>query len=142
MKGFLTALIALVLYTISDILVWQRIFEANELWQYDKVYHAGWYVVLYGYLLVGLMHKDTRDKIMHVACLWVFSQNGTEDILYYWLDFRRIPDRLHWLDTSPWFYFKPVTGENLLINAVLWALALFFLYWIMYHETIRHSPPQ
>lgn len=134
MNGFVTAVAALVLYTVSDILVWQRIFEANELWQFIPEYHIGWRVTLYGYIFFGLLHKDIRDKIMHVACFYVFSQNGTEDVLYYWLDGRIIPAHLHWLDNSIWFYFKPVSGENILINVILWGMALFGLYWLMYGQ--------
>lgn len=143
MKGALTALYALTLYTVSDILVWQRIFEANELWQYDKAYHIGWHITLCGYLLAGLMHKDIRDKIMHFVCLLVFSQNGTEDVFYYWFDFRAIPDRLHWLDNSAWIYFSPVTRTNLIVNVVLWIFPLIVLFGLMYRdEKIWRPPPQ
>src|SRR5687767_5058392 len=40
------SLIALLFYTVVDILIWQRVFEANNMVEYAHTYHAGWFVSL------------------------------------------------------------------------------------------------
>lgn len=40
------ALVALLFYTITDILVWQRVFETHRMFEFASTYHTGWFVSL------------------------------------------------------------------------------------------------
>jgi len=54
-RPVLAAIIALLFYTVTDILVWQRIFEANQMIQHANTYHTGWFVSLAGYATIGII---------------------------------------------------------------------------------------
>ena len=57
-------IIALLFYTITDILVWQRIFEANQMIEYADVYHTGWFISLVESNLKGSLinHADGKPR--------------------------------------------------------------------------------
>ena len=56
-RTVIATLIALFFYTITDILIWQRIFEANNMVGYANLYHTGWFVTLAGYAIMGTMER-------------------------------------------------------------------------------------
>lgn len=128
MRLLVSILIALFFYIRTDILIWQRIFETNQLWQYAGVYHRGWYMSLYGFILLGVLLLPTwREKLFYGITLLILCFNGTNDVLYYWLDGRALPERLEWLDRHFLILFSPVTRGTLLLNCALWIVAIFFL---------------
>ncbi len=91
MKRFRTliaTLIALTFYTITDILIWQRIFETNNMTQYADLYHTGWFVTLAGYAVMGtiLLWGSWKDCLYFVTSLFIAAFSGLEDVLYYALD--------------------------------------------------------
>ncbi len=53
-RPIIAAALALTFYTFADILIWQRIFETNQMVQYADIYHTGWFVSLAGYAILGL----------------------------------------------------------------------------------------
>ena len=54
-RPVIPAALALTFYTFADILIWQRIFETNQMVQYADIYHTGWFVSLAGYAILGLV---------------------------------------------------------------------------------------
>lgn len=113
-------------YARMDILIWQRIFEANELWELGiGTYHWGWLQALFGFMILGalLFYPNLRRMITFPISLAVLAFSGAEDILYYWLDRRPIPAHLPWLNSNP-LILKPVTSENLVISAVSWLFVI------------------
>ena len=120
------ALLAVVFWSWQDILLWQRIFETNELWQFDSLYHRGWPVALYGFILFGALVFIVTHKYLTAATFavltWLLANSGLADILYYLLDGRSIPASLPWLDEPghPLFLFHPVTSLNIWWSPLLW----------------------
>lgn len=109
-------------FTKVDILIWQRIFEKNGLWDLGiGTYHEGWTFALYGFMALGFIFffPNIRRMVMFPASLALLAFSGLEDILYYWLDGRSIPTHLPWLSTNP-LIIQPVTTTNLLISASIW----------------------
>jgi hypothetical protein len=45
-RTVIATLIALFFYTVTDILIWQRIFETHNMVEYADLYHTGWFVTL------------------------------------------------------------------------------------------------
>jgi hypothetical protein len=130
-RTLLAIITALLFYTMIDILIWQRIFETDELWQYIGIYHRGWNFALYGFIVLGVLLLDGwREKIFYSLCLYVLCFNGTNDILYYWLDGRAVPARLEWLDNDPFIFFVPVTNTSLIASSSIWIL-FFVVLWIL-----------
>ena len=136
----LTALIALFFYTLTDIIIWQRIFEANNMVEYADAYHTGWFVSLAGYATIGvlLMWGAWKDCLYFLTALFVGAFSGLEDILYYLLDRKPIPDSLPWLVNNPMIYDHSRAG---LIGSVLfWLAALVLLYLALYRwQFIRRN---
>ncbi len=129
-KTGIAVVVALLTYTIVDIMIWQRIFEKNELYIYSALYHPGWTVMLVGEMVLGalLLLPNWRAILFYLTALYTLATCGAEDVLYYWLDRRLIPDHLPWLDPAPLVLFKPVTAPRLLMSAALWALFWFAVY--------------
>jgi hypothetical protein len=92
-RPVIAAALALTFYTFADILIWQRIFETNQMVQYADVYHTGWFVSLAGYAILGLvlMWGDWKDCIYFLISLFVGAFSGLEDVLYYILDGKPCP---------------------------------------------------
>ncbi|HEU0297570.1 MAG TPA: hypothetical protein VFR47_32815 [Anaerolineales bacterium] len=131
-RPVLATLVALLFYTITDILVWQRIFEANQMIEYADVYHTGWFVSLAGYATMGilLMWGNWKDCLYFGISLFVTAFSGLEDILYYLLDGKPIPDALPWLADNPMIYHSSRTG--LITSVLFWLILLAVLYFMLY----------
>ena len=122
--------VAMFFYAKMDILIWQRIFEANELVDLGiGVYHWGWFQGLFGFMVLGILicYPNIRRMIFFPLSLAILAFSGMEDILYYWLDGKRVPAELPWLNANP-LIMKPVTAESLLVSAVFWLLIVVALY--------------
>lgn len=131
-RPIVTACAALLFYTGTDILVWQRIFEANQLVKYANSYHVGWFVSLAGYATIGvvLMWGAWKDCLFFLTVLFVGAFSGLEDLLYYVLDRRPIPESLPWLANNPMIYQSSRTG--LIISILFWIAMLTMLYFVLY----------
>jgi hypothetical protein len=131
-RSIFTTLIALLFYTITDILIWQRVFEANNLVKYADVYHTGWFVTLGGYSALGilLMWGAWKDCVYFVISLFVSAFSGLEDVLYYLLDGKPLPASLPWLSGNPMILTISRTG--VVGSVFLWLAVLIILYVILY----------
>jgi len=135
-RPILATVIALIFYTITDILIWQRIFEANQMEKYADTYHTGWFVTLAGYATMGLLllWDDWKDCLYFLLSLLITAFSGLEDLLYYVLDHRPIPDSLPWLANNPLIFQSSRTG--LIVSGIFWVFALSILYLILYEWKI------
>jgi hypothetical protein len=133
-RPILTALIALLFYTLTDIIIWQRIFEANNMVEYAHAYHAGWFLSLAGYASIGvlLMWGAWRDCLYFLSALFVGAFSGLEDVLYYLLDKKPIPESLPWLANNPMIYQSSRMG--LIGSVLLWLTILIILYSVLYRS--------
>lgn len=131
-RPIFAALIALLFYTGTDILVWQRVFETNKLVGYAPTYHTGWFVSLAGYATIGLilLWDAWKDCLYFLISLFVGAFSGLEDVLYYILDRKPIPESLPWLSGNPMIYASSRTG--LISSVVFWLGALAILYILLY----------
>ena len=131
-RPVLATIIALLFYTGTDILVWQRIFEANQMIEYADVYHTGWFISLAGYAVMGLllMWDSWKDCLYFIISLFVTAFSGLEDMLYYLLDGKPIPDALPWLDNNPMIHHSSRFG--LISSVIFWLLILVALYFVLY----------
>jgi hypothetical protein len=113
---------AIVFYALSDILLWQRIFEEHGLYRFDGQYQTGHVAVLVGLIAVGmvLLYDAGPWAIWYGLALYTLAYSGLEDVLYYILDSRPIPNLLPWLDENRLILFKPVTHGGLLASSALW----------------------
>src|SRR5574341_475581 len=135
-RPIIAAALALLFYTFADILIWQRIFETNQLIEYASIYHTGWFVCLAGYAIIGiiLMWGEWNDCLYFLASLFVGAFSGLEDILYYLLDGKPMPDTLPWLASNPMIYHVSRTG--VIWSVLFWLLALVILYILLYQRQI------
>jgi len=139
-RSIITASIALLFYTVTDILIWQRIFEANEMTYYADTYHAGWFVTLAGYALMGLvfMWGAWKDCLFFLITLFIGAFSGLEDILYYVLDGKPMPEMLPWLSNNPLIYGH--SRASLIGSVLFWIVALAVLYIVFYtNKTAREK---
>jgi hypothetical protein len=116
-------------FTKIDILIWQRIFEKNQLWDLGiGPYHQGWIFALYGFMALGFIffYPHLRRMVMFPLSLALLAFSGLEDVLYYWLDGRAIPATLPWLDNNARI-LQPVTSIHLVLSAVVWVLVIVLL---------------
>ncbi|MFN2120054.1 MAG: hypothetical protein ACK2T0_06660 [Anaerolineales bacterium] len=132
LRPLLAALIALLFYTVTDILVWQRVFEANQLVRYADTYHAGWFVSLAGYAVIGvvIMADRWKDCVFFLVALSIGAFSGLEDVLYYLLDRRPIPAALPWLDPNPLIFETSRLG--VITSVAFWMIVLAGLYVALY----------
>lgn len=116
--------VGLVFYSLGDVLLWARIFEANHLSQYDPAYQTGHREILLGLIAVGvvLLWDAGAWALWWALSLYTLAWGGAADLLYYVLDGRAIPATLPWLNDNRliWPMFKPVTNSTLLLNVGLW----------------------
>lgn len=133
----LTLTIALVFYALTDILIWQRIFEAHELWEFADAYHAGWFVSLGGYAALGAVFLWPRwkDALFYVVALFVAAFSGLEDVLYYLLDFRHMPAALPWLGSNP--MILGTTAPEVVFSALLWLAVLVALAGFLFGKPVQ-----
>jgi hypothetical protein len=131
-RPIIAATLALAFYTFADILIWQRIFETNQMVQYADIYHTGWFVSLAGYAILGfvLMWGDWKDCAYFLISLFVGAFCGLEDVLYYILDGKRMPDSLPWLEGNPMIFH--VSREGVIWSVSIWLIALVALYLLLY----------
>ncbi|HSJ88189.1 MAG TPA: hypothetical protein VK909_13335 [Anaerolineales bacterium] len=131
-RTVIATLIALFFYTITDILIWQRIFEANNMVGYANLYHTGWFVTLAGYAVMGtiLLWGSWKDCLYFVTSLFVAAFSGLEDVLYYLLDRKPMPEALPWLDSNPMIYHA--TREGVIFSVIFWLSGLVALYFCLY----------
>ena len=136
-RPVLATAIALVFYTVTDILVWQRIFEANQMIEFADVYHTGWFISLGGYAAMGLllMWGEWKDCLYFLISLFVSAFSGLEDILYYVLDGKPVPEALPWLANNPMIYHSSRPG--LISSVVFWFVMLGILYFVLYEWKSR-----
>jgi hypothetical protein len=136
-RPLLAALIALIFYTVTDILVWQRVFEANQLVKYADTYHVGWFVSLAGYAVIGvvIMADRWKDCIFFLVALFLGAFCGLEDVLYYLLDRRPMPATLPWLDSNPLIFATSRLG--VISSVAFWLIVLGALYAALY---LRSQP--
>ena len=139
-RPIITALIALLFYTVTDILIWQRIFEANQMTEFADTYHTGWFVTLAGYALMGLvfMWGAWKECIYFLTALFIGAFSGLEDVLYYVLDGKHMPAYLPWLYRNPLIFETTRTG--VLVSVSFWLFALAVLYFILF--VWRKEQPQ
>ncbi len=132
LRPIFAALIAILFYTGTDILVWQRVFETNRLMEYAGTYHIGWFVSLTGYAAIGLiaMWGAWKDCLYYLVSLFVGAFSGLEDVLYYVLDRKPMPEELPWLQGNPMIHTSTRTG--VIESVVFWVTVLVFLYLLLY----------
>ena len=135
-KSGLAVLVALLSYTLVDIMIWQRIFESNRLINFAYLYHPGWYVMLGGEIVLGavLLLPNWRATLFYVGALASLAMCGLEDVLYYWLDRRPIPYYLPWLEVNPWIFPKPVTSHSLLLSVSIWVGLTVLAFWYLHRR--------
>lgn len=138
-RPILAAALALFFYTLADILIWQRIFEANHMVRYANIYHTGWFVSLAGYATLGvvLMWGTWKDCIYFLISLFVGAFCGLEDVLYYLMDRKPMPETLPWLAGNPMIYHASRAG--VIWSVVFWMLALVFLYVVLYQWRVHRA---
>jgi hypothetical protein len=131
-RPILTTSIALLFYTGTDILIWQRVFEANNLVKYAGMYHTGWFVTLAGYATLGLllMWGAWKDCFYFVISLFVGAFSGLEDVLYYVLDRKPLPESLPWLSGNP--LIMSVSRTGVIGSVFFWFCILILLYLVLY----------
>jgi hypothetical protein len=114
--------VGLLFYALSDILLWQRIFEAHDLFLFDAQYQSGHITVLVALIATGmvLLYDARLWALWYGLAFYTLAFSGLEDILYYWLAGKPIVHALPWLNDNSLIFFKPVTSEGLLVNAALW----------------------
>lgn len=131
-RPILAVTLALLFYTVTDILVWQRIFEHNRLVEYADMYHTGWFVSLAGYATIGLilLWGRWKDCVYYLVSLGIGAFSGLEDVLYYVLDGKPLPASLPWLDSNP--MIASVSRSGLLASVTFWLLLLILFYIALY----------
>ena len=127
-RPILAVVLALFFYTVTDILVWQRIFEFHRLVEYADMYHTGWFVSLAGYATIGLvlLWGQWKDCVYYLVSLIIGAFSGLEDVLYYVLDGRPLPASLPWLERNP--MIGSVTRSGVLTSVFFWLSVLLLLY--------------
>ena len=134
LRPILTALVALLFYSVTDILIWQRIFEANKMVQYADMYHTGWFVTLAGYALLGtiFMWGAWKDCLFFLITLFIGAFSGLEDVLYYVLDGKPMPEKLPWLNRNPLIYGD--SRATLIGSVLFWIAVLVVLHFVLYFK--------
>lgn len=119
-----TALAAgLLLYAWSDIMLWQRIFEGHDLFQFEYQYQSGHASTLVGFIAIGMiLLLDLKWwALWYGAAFYTLAFSGLEDVLYYWMDGKQLPATLPWLDGgNPLILFHPSTSTSLLASTLVW----------------------
>jgi hypothetical protein len=131
-RPILATVVAILFYTATDILIWQRIFETNQMIEHADMYHTGWFASLAGYATIGLilMWGAWKDCLYYLLSLLICAFSGLEDVLYYLMDGKPIPDSLPWLDPNPMIYDTSRLG--LVLSVAFWIAMLGVIYFLMY----------
>ena len=119
-------------YALSDILLWQRIFERHDLAQFDAQYQSGHVVTLIGLIGVGvvLLWDARRYALWYAGALYLLAFGGAADVLYYWIDRRAVPTATPWLSGNPFILFKPAGGWSLVASAAIWIALSLAALWV------------
>ena len=127
-RPIIAALIAIFFYTMTDILVWQRVFETHKLVEYADTYHTGWFVSLAGYATIGiiLMWDAWKECLYFLLALFIGAFSGLEDVLYYVLDKKPMPESLPWLSNNPMIHASSRSG--VIWSVLFWMVGLILLY--------------
>ena len=127
-RPILAVTLALMFYTVTDILVWQRIFEYHRLVEYADMYHTGWFVSLAGYATIGvvLLWGQWKDCLYYEVSLLIGAFSGLEDVLYYVLDGRAMPASLPWLGSNP--MIGSVSRSGVITSVFFWLAIIVLLY--------------
>lgn len=139
LRPVFAAAMALIFYTFADIFIWQRIFETNQMVEYADIYHTGWFISLAGYAILGiiLMWGEWKDCLYFLTALFVGAFSGLEDVLYYILDGKPMPDSLPWLESNPMIYH--VSREGVIGSVLFWLMILVVFYYVLYQWRTRKS---
>ena len=131
-RPVIAAVTAILFYVITDILIWQRIFEAHKMVEYASVYHTGWFMTLAGYAFMGilLLWGSWKDCFYFVTALFVGAFSGLEDVLYYVLDGKPIPATLPWLSGNPMIFGN--SRLEVIGSVLFWIAILIALYVVLY----------
>lgn len=141
-RPVIAAVTAILFYAITDILIWQRIFEANKMVEYASIYHTGWFMTLAGYAVMGilLMWGSWKDCFYFLTALLVGAFSGLEDVLYYVLDFKPIPATLPWLSGNPMLYGQ--SRSDVIGSVLIWMVILITLYVVLYVWRRKDRPQE
>jgi hypothetical protein len=127
--------VALVAWSIQDILLWQRIFEANGLYQYDLQYQYWHQAFLILLIVLGAAWLHDKWGLWFALATWTLANSGLADVLYYWLDGRAIPQTLPWLDSlHPLLLFHPSTNVSVVASSAVWVG-----FWVLSLVVIRFT---
>lgn len=129
-RVWLAIVLALICYTAVDILIWQRIFEEGSrqttiLRDQIPYYHSAWQIVLAGLVVVGSigLWKEKLKMVFFALATVTLAFSGIEDLLYYWLDGKSVPQQLPWLNQAALIIkFGAVTDTQLLVSALIWLI--------------------
>jgi hypothetical protein len=81
-----------------------------------------------------------KDIVYFLISLFVGAFSGLEDVLYYLLDGKPMPDALPWLDANPMILH--VSREGVVGSVMLWLTALVLLYFLLYRWQWRTKAQQ
>jgi hypothetical protein len=118
---------ALLAWIVSDVQVWQRIFEADHVDHIpalEHAYQAGHLTVLYGLIAVGVVLQLGRPlwAAWYAAAVYTLAYSGLADLGYYVLDRRPVPATMPWLDLGHPLMLHPVTAGSAWLSSALWAV--------------------
>ena len=123
-RTLLLYIVSFILYTIVDILLWQRIFETHKLWQFIPQYKQGWFMVLILVMSTGAIALgDLKNALWFICAMWLGAWSGLGDVLYYVLDGKNLPEYYHWLEGANLFF--GYDKSSVLITALFWQVVIF-----------------
>jgi hypothetical protein len=77
-----------------------------------------------------VMFDHWRDCVFYIVALLIGAYSGLEDILYYVLDRRPMPESLPWLSGNPLIY--DVSRMGVISSVVFWMLVLAGVYFLLF----------
>jgi len=98
-KPFLLSFLLCLLLAIYDALIVEGLFGPLNLWQYISVYHFATWNVLAPCLIVLLSIATWSFWTALYSAVFVYC--GWEDILYFLVQLKLLPERFYWL-SFPW----------------------------------------
>jgi hypothetical protein len=76
------------------------------------------------------MWGSWKDCAYYLTALFIGAFSGLEDVLYYILDRKPMPDSLPWLEGNPLIYHVSRTG--VLFSVFFWLMTLMVIYLWLY----------
>jgi hypothetical protein len=86
-----------------------------------------------------LLWGSWKDCLYFVTSLFVAAFSGLEDLLYYALDRKPMPDALPWLDANPLIY--QASRQGVIASVIFWLMALVILYFYLYWWKTKDPQP-